>query len=81
MRKMGYSKYYMNLFEIHETMHSVYLVVDYLPGGELMKVLSNKVRLKEKYVKRIMENLLKGLSKIHAMGIMHRDLKPENLML
>ncbi len=81
MRKLGYSKYYMNLYEIHETKHSVYMVVDYLPGGELLKVLSHKDKLKEGVIRKIIKNLLTGLSKIHSKGIMHRDLKPENLML
>ena len=42
MKKLGYGKYHMNLYEIHETAHSVYMVVDYLPGGELLKVISTR---------------------------------------
>jgi hypothetical protein len=42
MRKLGFGKYHMNLYEIHETGHSVYMVVDYLPGGELLKVISTR---------------------------------------
>ncbi len=71
----------MNIYEIHETNHSVYMVVDYLPGGELLKVLSHKDKLKEGVIRKIMKTLLTGLKKIHSAGIMHRDLKPENLML
>ena len=65
MKKMGYSKYHMNLYEIHETQHSVYMVVDYLPGGELLKVLEKNDRLTESTVKKIMRNLLTGLNEIH----------------
>lgn len=61
MRKLGRSKFHMILYEIHETTHSVYMVIDYLPGGELLKVISKKEKLKEGSVKKIMKNLLTGL--------------------
>ena len=55
MRQLGISKYLMNLYEIHETGHSVYMVVDYLPGGELLKVISTrKDRLKESTIRKLM---------------------------
>ena len=81
MKRLGEIKYHMILYEIHETKHSVYMVIDYLPGGELLKVISKKERIKEGSVKKIMKNFIRGLMEIHAKGIMNRDLKPENLML
>ena len=61
MRDLGLSKYYMNLYEIHETNNSVYMVVDYLPGGELLKVLCHKDKLHDQTIRKIMKNLLVGL--------------------
>ena len=71
----------MNFYEIHETVHSVYLVLEYLAGGELMKKLKKRKQYSESTVRKIMKNLLLGLEFIHNKGVMHRDLKPENLIL
>jgi len=37
MRELNDSDHLMKLFEIHETIHSIYMVVEYLSGGELIK--------------------------------------------
>jgi len=71
----------MKFFEIHETTHSVYLVLEYLPGGELLRKISRKKIIKDKYIRVIMKKILRGLAYMHNLGIMHRDLKFENLML
>jgi len=36
------SPHLMKLFEIHETTNSIYMVVEYLKGGELIKKLSQR---------------------------------------
>ena len=71
----------MTFYEIHETVHSVYMVIEYLPGGELLKVISQQYKIKKRTIKKIMKNFLVGLAHVHSKGIIHRDLKPENLML
>jgi len=37
MRTLGEGKYHMNFYEVHETVNSVYMVIEYLSGGELLK--------------------------------------------
>jgi len=37
MRILGESKHIMNFYEIQETVHSIYLVVEYISGGEMLK--------------------------------------------
>ncbi len=82
MRAIGRtSRYCQKFYEIHETVHSVYIVVEYLSGGELLDKLSSSKRIKQKYVRNILRNVLLGLAHMHSKGVMHRDLKPENLML
>ncbi len=53
MRKLGDGNHHMVMYEIHETKHSVYIVADLLPGGELLKVISKKEKLRETTVKKI----------------------------
>ncbi len=37
MRILGKSDHCLNFFEIHETKNSVYMIIEYCPGGELLK--------------------------------------------
>ena len=47
MRAIGRSGEYCQKFhEIHETVNSVYLVIEYLAGGELLEKLSSSKRIK-----------------------------------
>src|SRR5688500_18087323 len=57
-----------------------YLVLEYLPGGDLQKLVRHgKPPLKKAlgYV----EQICAGLSHAHRNGIIHRDIKPQNLLL
>ena len=81
MRNLMRSKFYVNFHEIHETENSVYMVIDYLKGGELSKMTKNGSIFSESVVRPFLQNLLTGLMLIHSKGIMHRDLKPENIIL
>ena len=81
MKEYGDNKHLMNFYELHETVHSLYMVVEYMSGGELLKSMSKKKCYSEKRVKKIMKNIILGLEAMHKLGLMHRDLKPENLMV
>ena len=71
----------LKIYEVYETIHSIYLVIDLLEGGELLKRVKESPKLTHKDISRLMCNLLQALEHIHLKKIMHRDLKPENLLL
>ena len=72
----------LKLYEIYETEHSIYLVVDLLSGGELItKVQTAQNHLTFFDIGMIIKNLLEAVDHLHKHGIMHRDIKPENLLL
>jgi serum/glucocorticoid-regulated kinase 2 len=58
----------------------LYLVLDYLPGGDLRYYLSRKIIFNEAQIKFIISNLLLSLKYIHNNNVLHRDIKPENLV-
>ncbi len=80
MKKINH-KNLLRLFHVYETKHSIYLVLEVLKGGELIKKIKEKSLYEEKDISRIMKNIIEALEHLHDIGIMHRDLKPENLLL
>lgn len=71
----------LKIYEIYETIHSIYLVIDLLEGGELLKRVKESPKLTHNDIAKLMYNLIKALEHIHRRKIIHRDLKPENLLL
>ena len=59
---------------------SPYLVMDYITGGTLRKVLEWG-RLSPVRAVAIARQILAGVAHAHAQGIIHRDLKPDNMIL
>lgn len=57
-----------------------YLVLEYLPGGDLAK-LCNKRPLPIREALFYLEQVCRGLGHAHARGVIHRDIKPQNLLL
>ncbi|CAM9657236.1 unnamed protein product [Scytosiphon promiscuus] len=64
-----------------QTEHKLFLVMEYLPGGELFFHLSKKGLFLEEYAKFYAAEMVLALEFLHGKGIIHRDLKPENLLL
>lgn len=75
------SKFINQLYEVHETHDSVYLVLECLEGGTLLDYLKNRKNLTQMEIKNVMICLLKALDYLHKKEILHRDIKPGNLLL
>ncbi|XZF63397.1 MAG: protein kinase domain-containing protein [Gloeotrichia echinulata DVL01] len=58
-----------------------YLVMEYIEGKDLGKLLKEKQRFSSDEVRKILENILPVLKFIHDKGLIHRDIKPANIML
>jgi aurora kinase len=66
----------------HDTT-SVYLVLEYAPGGSLFSLLSQQpdARFRERDAARFVAQVSAALAYLHAKHVLHRDLKPENVFL
>ena len=58
----------------------LYLVLDYLPGGDLRYYLNKEINFSENQIKFFISNIILALNYIHSKNIIHRDIKPENLV-
>ncbi|XP_046885897.1 ribosomal protein S6 kinase alpha-2 isoform X2 [Hypomesus transpacificus] len=64
-----------------QTEGKLYLILDFLRGGDLFTRLSKEVMFTEKDVKFYLAELALALDHLHSLGIIYRDLKPENILL
>ena len=71
----------VQIYEIIETEHSLYLAMEFCPKGELFELIVKHQRLREEQASKFLQELVAGVFYIHKLGICHRDLKPENLLL
>jgi len=69
------------VYEVGEVDGNPYIVMEYLEGAELKKVITEKkgIPLQEKINYAI--QICKGLQYAHSKKIVHRDIKPDNMMV
>ncbi|XP_075640252.1 dol-P-Man:Man(5)GlcNAc(2)-PP-Dol alpha-1,3-mannosyltransferase-like [Castanea sativa] len=59
----------------------IYIVMEFVTGGELFDKIASKGRLKEDEARKYFQQLINAVDYCHSRGVFHRDLKPENLLL
>jgi serine/threonine kinase 38 len=59
----------------------LYLVMEFLPGGDLMTLLMRKDILSEEESRFYIGELILAIETIHNLNYIHRDLKPDNILL
>lgn len=64
-----------------QTEGKLYLILDFLRGGDLFTRLSKEVMFTEEDVKFYLAELALALDHLHSLGVIYRDLKPENILL
>ncbi|ERN08247.1 hypothetical protein AMTRI_Chr09g37960 [Amborella trichopoda] len=71
----------VQLFEVMASKTKIYIVIEFVEGGELFDKIANHGRLKEDEARRYFQQLINAVDYCHSRGVYHRDLKPENLLL
>lgn len=71
----------ISLYDVWENRGELYLVLEYVEGGELFDYVSKNGPLPEEEAVRLFRQIIAGLGYCHRFNICHRDLKPENILL
>ncbi|KAG8496123.1 hypothetical protein CXB51_009289 [Gossypium anomalum] len=72
--------YIVKLYEVLATKTKIYVVMEFVKGGELFAKVA-KGRFNEDLSRKYFQQLISAVGYCHSRGIFHRDLKPENLLL
>ena len=71
----------VNMYYAFQDNDNLYLVIDFLSGGDLRYHVSRYHTFSEEQTRFFISCIIQGLSHIHSNNIIHRDIKPENLVL
>ncbi|XP_062154757.1 CBL-interacting serine/threonine-protein kinase 9 [Alnus glutinosa] len=71
----------VKIFEVMASKSKIYIVLEFVGGGELFDQIAKHGRLKEDDAGRYFQQLINAVDYCHSRGVYHRDLKPENLLL
>ncbi|KAG7593452.1 Protein kinase domain [Arabidopsis thaliana x Arabidopsis arenosa] len=59
----------------------LYLIMEYLPGGDMMTLLMRKDTLREDETRFYVAQTILAIESIHKHNYVHRDIKPDNLLI
>ena len=71
----------VKLLEVIDTEEALFIVMEYISGGDLFTYLEAKGRVMEGEARGLFRQLVSALQHCHQRGVVHRDLKLGNLLL
>ncbi|CAF1457437.1 unnamed protein product [Adineta steineri] len=71
----------IKLYQVISTPTDIFMVMEYVAGGELFDYIVKKGKLSEAEARPFFQQIISGVDYCHRHMVVHRDLKPENLLL
>ncbi|KAJ3605820.1 hypothetical protein NHX12_027864 [Muraenolepis orangiensis] len=71
----------IKLYQVISTPTDIFMVMEYVSGGELFDYICKNGKLEEKESRRLFQQIISAVDYCHRHMVVHRDLKPENVLL
>ncbi|EKM59153.1 uncharacterized protein PHACADRAFT_136458 [Phanerochaete carnosa HHB-10118-sp] len=81
LMKQSESPFVAKLYFTFQSKENLYLVMEYLNGGDCAALIKSLGNLPEEWTRNYIAEVVLGLESLHQRGIVHRDLKPDNLLI
>ncbi|KAF2754289.1 putative response regulator receiver RIM15p [Pseudovirgaria hyperparasitica] len=81
MMWQGESDFVAKLYWTFSSKDFLYLVMEYLNGGDCASLIKVLGALPEDWAKKYLAEVVMGVEHLHSRNIVHRDLKPDNLLI
>ncbi|ELR19976.1 protein kinase domain containing protein [Acanthamoeba castellanii str. Neff] len=75
------SPFIVKMYYAFQTPRHLFLVMEFLPGGDCYSLLKNIGRFDESMARMYIAETVLALEYLHDHGIVHRDLKPDNMLI
>ena len=69
------------ILELFETEDYIFIIMEYINGGNLFSFIKKTRKLSEKTAKFLFKQIIEGIKYIHSKNIVHRDIKLENILI
>ena len=78
---MTKSPYVVGLLYCLQSANKVFMVMEYMIGGDLLSLIKNLGPLPEYFATFYFAECVLALKYLHKRGIIHRDIKPDNMLI
>ncbi|XP_058403804.1 serine/threonine-protein kinase LATS2 isoform X1 [Diceros bicornis minor] len=75
------NEWVVKLYYSFQDKDSLYFVMDYIPGGDMMSLLIRMEVFPERLARFYIAELTLAIESVHKMGFIHRDIKPDNILI